>query len=322
MLNSFKTYLLKSIKSKKLNVFALFLVLSFLFLIITKLSRLYTETITFDVAFINVPQRKVLTENKTAKVDLVVSSYGFNILPFLFQDNTIEIDFDKDLYMKKGTYIWASNKNLPNIKSQIRNKVDILAVKPDTIKFGFETLSVKKVPIKLQSAITFVAGYDVTKKISISPDSINVIGPEKEIENISEILSKPILLKNVKSNISQSISLQLPKEIHHIKLSETEVSITGNVEKFTEGTLEIPINIVNLPEHTTINYFPKTVTVIYYVSLNEFKHIKVLDFIVECDYNDALHGNTTVLTPRLIKKPNLVKSARIKQNKVEFILMQ
>lgn len=322
MLNRIKTHLLKSIKSKKLNVFALFLLLSFLFLVITKLSREYTETITFDVNFVNVPQHKVITENKTAKIDLVVSSFGFNILPFLFQDNSIEIDFNKDLYLKKGTYIWTSNRNLPNVISQIGNKIEILAIKPDTVKFAFETLSIKKVPVQLNSEITFFSGYDMVEKMKISPDSVKVIGPKNEIKKIDKVLSMPVVLKDLKTNVSQSVNLQALDKEYNVKLSQKKVSINATVEKFTEGTLEIPINIVNLPENTKINYFPKTVTVIYYVSLNNFKHVKALDFIVECDYNDALHGNTTVLTPRLIKKPGLVKSARIKQNKVEFILTQ
>ena len=96
----------------------------------------------------------------------------------------------------------------------------------------------------------------------------------------------------------------------------------AKVGKFTEGTLEIPISVINLPVNTNINFFPKTVTVVYYVNLSDYNSIKALDFKVECDYSEIGNTNSPFLFPKLIKMPEAVKNARIKQNKVEYILIQ
>lgn len=65
MIKKIKLELLTSIKSKRLNVFLLFLFSAFIILIFTKLSKEYTNTVTFNIKKINVPQDKVILNDST-----------------------------------------------------------------------------------------------------------------------------------------------------------------------------------------------------------------------------------------------------------------
>ena len=321
MWNRLKSKVFKSIKNKKLNVFGLFFLLTFAFLALTKLSKKYTEVIALNIVYVNLPDNRVISLDSLPKCNAVVSDYGFNLLTFHFKKQAISIDFEKDVMVKDSNYIWITGKNKHKIKAQLGNSTEILSLEHDSIIFPFQTLSIKKVPVVLNSKITFKSGYDILDHYILKPDSVNVIGSSSDISSMTKVETEILNLKDISDSISTTIILK-KLENHNIKFSETSINVSSKVEKFTEGTLEVPISIINKPIDVSINYFPKEVAVSYYVSLNNYKTIKTIDFKVECDYSEIENTNKTYLTPKLVKIPELVKNARLKQNKVEFILIQ
>ena len=322
MFNKLKAKLSKSIKSRKLNVFGLFFLLSLCFLALTKLSKSYTETIYFEIVYKNVPEQHHIDLDSTKKVNVTVNAYGFNLLRYIFYKPTLEIDFNTDVVLKNKTYVWNSRQNGPKISSKFRNTVDVIAIQPDTLRFPYQSLAVKKVPVRTDVAIEFAPGYDMLSKIKVIPDSIKIIGSEKLISEIEYVTTEKLELKTVNSNIERSVDIEMDEALKRVKLSQKNVSIKGHVEKFTEGTFNVPVTIINLPSGTNINFFPKTIPVAYTISLNNYKLVKSTDFRIECDYKDIDNTGKTFLIPKLIKMPEIVKSARLKQKKVEFILMQ
>ncbi|MGM5471048.1 YbbR-like domain-containing protein [Flavobacteriaceae bacterium LMO-SS05] len=321
MLTKLKSKVLRSIKNKKLNVFGLFLILTFAFLALTKLSKKYTENIALDFTYVNLPEQRVITLDSSPKCYAVVSDYGFNLLSYHFKKHSIQIDFSKDAFVKDSHYVWVTRKNRYKINAQLGAALEVISIEPDTIIFPFETLFAKKVPVVLNSKISFKSGYDTLNNYSVKPDSVNVIGTVSEVSQVTRVETEVLNLKDVSSPINKELFLKkLDKS--NLKFSTKSVNVSAKVEKFTEGTLEVPISIVNKPLDVSINYFPKTIKVYYYVSLNNYKNIKPLDFKVECDFSEIANTNTTFFTPKLVKTPELVKNVRMKQNKVEFILMQ
>jgi len=321
MWNSFKSKILKAVKNKRLNVFGLFFLLTFAFLALTKLSKKYTETISLDIKYVNLPENRLITLDSAPKCNALVSDIGFNLLLYHFKKQYIQIDFEKDVFEKDSNYIWIIDKNDLNLNSQLGASSEIISLEYDTIKFPFETLSVKKVPVVLNSKITFTPGFDILKNYKISPDSINILGSYSNISKISKVETEQLNLKDVNYSINRSLPLK-PLDNQSIRYSVNNVTVSAKVEKFTEGTLEIPITIVNKPLDVTVNYFPKTVAVFFYVALNDYKAIKPLDFKVECDFLEVESTNKTFFTPKLVKIPETVKNARMKLNKVEFIIVQ
>ena len=321
MSNKLKSKILKSIRNKKLNVFALFFLMTFIFLGLTKLSKKYSDDITLDISYVNLPQHKIITLDSLPKCKAVVSAYGFNLMVFHLKKQSIQVDFDHDVYVKDSTFIWLPNKFKYKILGRLGNSSEVISFDQDTIRFPFETLSVKKVPVVLNSKITFKSGYDILNHYAIKPDSVNVIGSASNISEIKNAETELLNLKNVSDTLNKMIALKKP-ENNKVTFSVNEVNISAKVEKFTEGTLEIPISIVNKPLDVSINYFPKAISVTYDVSLNNFKNIKPMDFRLECDYSEIENTDNAYFIPKLVKIPELVKNVRLKQNKVEFILMQ
>lgn len=323
MLSNLKSKLFKSIQSKKLNVFGFFLLLSFMFLMFAKLSKNYTEIIPFQVTYENVPDQHSIVQKHDSVIYVKVKAYGFNLFTHNFFKHIVTVDFNKEVRKHGKEYIWDTKNGFSKVNAQLGSKIDILSIEPDSLSFPYEIMNVKAVPVKLESQIDFAPGYDMGDSLKILPDSVKIIGPKNMVEKISKIRTTKLILKNVNTSIDKEVNLSLDKSFNDkLRLSNDKVRVQGIVEKFTEGTFEVPVNIINLPSNIKINYFPKTILVSYYVSLENYKKVKALDFKIVCDYAEIKNQEGTFFIPKLVAKPNFVKSAKMKQNKVEFIIIE
>ena len=317
MMKKLKLDILASLKNKKINVFVLFLALSFIILLFTKLSKEYTNTIAFDIEKINVPKENIIL-NDSLVLNITLKTHGFKWLTYYFSKPKIKIDFSKDVYEKDAVYVWhKTSAYLEN--TQFNKQVELLNITPDTLFFRYGVHMVKKVPVKLISDLKFNLGYDVSGDIILEPDSVVVIGPESVVKNIHKIETTKASFADIKSDISETIKLKQPENSKDITISNSKVLLKAKVEKFTEGTLKIPVTIINEPENLKINYFPKELNVSYYVSLSNFNDITASNFKVVCDYN-KLGSNQSFLIPEVVKYPEAVKNVKLNYNRVEFII--
>lgn len=307
-------------KSKRVNVFILFFSLALLFSILSKLSSDYTKTLTFKIKPINVPEEEVIISDTLHKLDITLESYGFKFITYFFKAPEIKVDFS-DLEKDKGSYLWIERKQLSSIVEQFDSKIKIKAINPDTIFFKYDTNYIKKVPVFLNETIDFAPGFDVTDEFKIKPDSVKLIGAKTILDTINEVITEPFTLNEVNTSIRQRVALNIPESFDNLKLSDTEVIVSAQVEKFTEGSLDVPVRIINVPEGTRINHYPKTVTILFYTSLSNYRTINESQFIVECNYLD-INDNSSFLTPKIVKQPKHIKNVRLETKKIEFILSQ
>src|SRR5690606_18209475 len=304
----------------KINVFFLFLLMAFIILIFSKLSNEFTNTITFDINKINVPQENVILNDSTAKLNVTLKTHGFKWLSYYVNSPKITIDFSKDVTKTKSTFIWDKAKANMYTDEQFGDNVQVINISPDELVFQYDTNLVKKIPIILDLDVAFASGFDLTGNYKILPDSILVVGPDIIASKVTNVQTETLKLNDVKSNISRKVKLKLPNN-KDLNFSLSEIEVAATVEKYTEGTLKIPVSVINVPKNMTVNYFPKEVVVVYYTSLKDFKNVNTNDFVVECDFS-AIADQQPYLTPTLIKIPKLVKSAKVNQQRIEYIILE
>ncbi|WP_250432636.1 CdaR family protein [Hanstruepera flava] len=321
MTNKLKDKLIKSVKSKRINIFLMFLLLSFVILILTKLSKTYTNTIAFDIVEVNVPETDVIINDSTPILNISLKTKGFNFLKFYFNKPKIALDFSENISKTNGMYVWNNQTAFSNIIAQFDKDVEIVNLNPDTLWFKYDENDIKKVPVVLNSDIKFKLGYDILKGFELSPDSVKVVGPKSVLSEIHHIETDTLQLNQVSSEIKSKVSLKLSEENNQLKFTPKEVLVSASVEKFTEGKLKVPIEVVNIPDSIKIKYFPKTVMVSYYTSLTNFKSVKSENFKVECNFNDV-DDTQSYFVPRIIKKPEGVRNLKINLKQIEFIITE
>ncbi|ALJ06881.1 hypothetical protein APS56_16410 [Pseudalgibacter alginicilyticus] len=315
-----KSKIIREFEKGKINVFLLFLLLSFTILIFTKLSKQYTNTIVFKINKIHVPDEVVILNDADANLHITLKTHGFGWLKYYLKQPTITIDFAEEVSKTPTKFIWQKSKVYLN-NTQFGKQEEILNISPDTLLFNYDNNMVKKVPVILNSNIQFSPGFDVFDDLETNPDSVVVIGAEEIVTKIKHIETELLTLNDVKGEIKKWVALKLPQKNNELKFSDKSVLLKANVERFTEGVLKLPINILNIPEGLSLNYFPKTVNVTFYTSLDNFKGITPKDFKVECDFGNVSQSQS-FLVPKLVKEPKAVKNARLNEQRIEFIIKE
>lgn len=317
-MSRFKTKLNTALRSGKIKVFFLFVVLSFSILLLTKLSKDYTKTLTFDIKVNNLPEDRLVINDSSHVFNITLRTYGFKLLRYSLSNPEIGLDFNK-IQDNKDHFLWINSNHSELVRSQFLPNAQILNIQPDSLKFYYDKQSVKLVPVVLEEDVSFEKGFNLIERFKTEPDSVRVIGPKSLVDSLQYVLTEELTLENVKETITQTLNLIAPEPRSDLKLSTSNIIVTGNVDKFTEGSIQVPITITNLPQDVTINYFPKKITVLFSTHLGNYSNIKVSDFKVECDYSRLL-PEASYLIPEIVLKPKGVKTAKINQNKIEFIL--
>lgn len=317
MLRKLKSHILASIKNKRINVFILFLLSAFVILMFTKLSKQYTNTIAFEIEKINVPEENVIL-NDSVFLNITLKTHGFKWLSYYLSQPKIKIDFTNDVYKEEAVFVYNKSKAYLN-NTQFDKEVELLSMSPEKLTFRYGVNLVKKIPIKINADINFSPGYDNSSPFRVEPDSIVIVGPNILVSEFEYIETETLTIADVRADLNEKIKLKLPNNNTDLKFSIDYVLLKATVEKFTEGTLKIPVMVINAPKNSGIKYFPKTVSVSYYVSLSNFNAIRSKDFKVVCDFSKT-NENQSFLIPELVKQPKAVKNVKIGQKRIEFII--
>jgi len=313
-----KNIKLKSVQEKRLNVFVLFLFLSFLISLLVKLSNNYTQTLNFEFSPTGLKSNEVIISEVPKSINVTISGRGFELLKYYIEKPVIEVDFSQ-LRKNNTQYVWSESEQLDKIINHFDSKIVVKSINPDTVVFPFDSQFIKKVPVMVIVNPTFAVGFDLIDDFRSSPDSITVTGPESMLKIINSVSTKKIELNEINSAVDFPVELNISPSLSQLNFSHQSVSVVANVGKFTEGMVNVPVTIVNVPEDLIINFFPKEISVVFYSSLEAYANINEADFIVECDFN-LLTADNNYLNPVLVKQPLDVKTAQLKITQLEFII--
>ena len=313
-----KNIKLKLVQEKRLNVFVLFLFLSFLISLLVKLSNNYTQTLNFEFSPTGLKSNEVIISEVPKTINVTISGRGFELLKYYIEKPVIEVDFSQ-LRKNNTQYVWSESEQLDKIINHFDSKIVVKSINPDTVVFPFDSQFIKKVPVMVIVNPTFAVGFDLIDDFRSSPDSITVTGPESMLKIINSVSTKKIELNEINSAVDFPVELNISPSLSQLNFSHQSVSVVANVGKFTEGMVNVPVTIVNVPEDLIINFFPKEISVVFYSSLEAYANINEADFIVECDFN-LLTADNNYLNPVLVKQPLDVKTAQLKITQLEFII--
>ena len=174
----------------------------------------------------------------------------------------------------------------------------------------------KKIPVVVNVATQFTLGYDMLTPLRSKPDSIALVGPKTSLDTIASISTVDFSLTDIKKNINQTVALKL---FPNLKTSVEIVQVYSKVDKFTEGKINVPIQILNLPQDRVVSIFPKEIPVVFYTNLTTYDSITATDFKVVCDFS-LLNSKSNVLLANLESYPKTIKSAALEINKLEYVM--
>ena len=222
---------------------------------------------------------------------------------------------------KTGTKYYLLVKNQKQrIQKQLPSGVALEQILKDTLFLDLGRLVTRKLPLIPKIKISYHVGYDLSEEITVTPDSILVSGPENYMSALKGLALLPVVLEDVMANFTKKVAIKMPEGIKNLKLDTKEITVSGKVEKFTEGTLEVPYTVINIPKDITINTLTKKIQITFIVGLSRFNKINENSFQIECDYSISESNNLGYLIPKLVHKPSEIKSYKIIPNEIDFLI--
>ncbi|WP_298425631.1 CdaR family protein [uncultured Kordia sp.] len=318
MSKGIKNVVAEMYKGRKINTFLIFFIISFMIWTLIKLSNTYTDTITMDVAYTNLADDKILLGNQKNIIEAQVKTTGFRMLRQKFFKNTIEVDLKKvnKLKTEEAFYVLADDA----INKHLYQETEILKVSPDTLFLKLGKNKTKEVPVIHQLELAFENGYNLYDSLRIEPKKITISGPEDVVDAQKVVYTEIRQIEAINKDIALDIKLLKNDTLKRLMYSTSKVKVVAKVDKFTEGKLSIPLTVINLPSGYSIKLFPKEVNITFTANVSDFNEITKNDFSILCDYKDIQNTNASFFIPKLGKRPKTVKTFRIDNKKINFLI--
>jgi len=310
-------------KTPKISkTFIVFLCASLFIWALIKLSKQYTSYVTFPIEYTDLSQNRLLQKAPQESINVLLKGTGFRLLSSNFSKKKLKFSTLKLEYKSNHDYYFITSKLENLIQDQLGKNLEVKGFSQDSIFLSLGELKSKKVIVTPKIKTNFQLGYNLSEKLKVTPDSVLISGPEDEIEKITQVNTEEISLENIHEDVSVTLSLQSLNSYENIRISNSEVSVFGKVDKYTEGNISAPFVVKNIPFGVQLNTFPKEVKITFKVKLSDFNSVTAKSFIVECDYSLIEKNNLNYLTPTIKSKPAFVSSVKLSPSKIEFLIQK
>jgi len=307
-------------KTTKVKMFFFFLLLALIFWILTKFSRDYTATAAANIVYESIPNQTLLADGNTKKVTFDITTNGFELMFYKLKAPTVPVEVSK--YYKEGDKQVKVSKNelIKLISEELDKGIAVKNLSVEDLVVNLDMIFSKKIPVIATKEISFKNGFNAVDSLKIEPDSVTISGPSKILDGVKNVKTKPFVVKNLEKNLSKNVSLKKPDNKTYT-ISPEEVTLSLHVKEFTQKEITLPLQIINLPAHTTIKLIPEIVTVTFLVSLNNYKNITKEDFRIVCDYSER-NDDQNFMISRLVKKPAGILHLEISDKKIDYLVFK
>lgn len=307
--------------NRKVITFIFCLIASAFFWLVTVLSKKYSTVINVPVTYINIPSDKLIFGDLPETIGIKVKASGYRIALFkaMKKINRVTVDTKEMRRYKNGYYLSTANK-VDNISRQLVSEFEVVKIYPDTLFFGLVNRAEKIVPVKLNLEINYEKQFNLSDSIRIFPNAIQVSGASDKIDKIDFVETEKVVIQNAKELISQKVQLVIPSK--EITISSSSVNLTVPVAQFTEGNIDLPLEVRNLPNNFSIKTFPDKVNFKFMVAYENFNKINPEMFKAVVDYSKA-ELNSNLLKVEVKNFPSQYiseKTIKVSPEKVEYII--
>jgi YbbR domain-containing protein len=303
---------------RRISVFVTCFFVAVVAWVFVTMSNNYTYPVKVALNYKNQPLHKAFFALQADTVTALIGGTGWQKLFSSLtssQNRNILVDLKK---LETQNFIVLSSQ-LPQINQKSDKSAPIISFNPDTVYFDFTARQVKRVPVVLESNVTYQQQYARADDINLKPEYVTISGPAAFVDSVTSWKTDLLVVKNANSSIRSRLKLVLPKE-NNISIYPKMVDVTIPVDEFTEKTLEVPVKIINNYSYNRVTLFPKKVKITFTVSLNNYPEMDADFFEAVADLNAwQKHGSAT-LPVKLKQQPDYCKIVSIQPASINFII--
>lgn len=310
----------RSTFNKDLSAFIICLLVSGFCWFLIVLSKNYDQRNTYKVNYSELPQNKSLVNRLPDSIEISLRTSGFSLLrEKLFSSNRIIFVDCSNLRLSSDSISFLSTASVTEkLEKQLGNNYSITKIFPDTVFFNFSARSSKIVPVKLNISLGFEKQFQLSDSITIEPSHVTVYGAKEVLSKIDHVLTDYLVLNKLSKPVTKRLGFA--DGGRGLGFSSDSVKVTIQVDQFTEGNIQVPIEPINLPNGYSLKLFPDKVDLRFIVGISNLSKLNPSLFKVVVDYSKAGDGSNSKLKVELVDSPSYINGIKMEPEKVEFII--
>lgn len=307
--------------NKKISIFLFCLAFASIFWLLNALSKNLTLDILYPFEYEYYSDRLLVVNKPTKKLKIFASGSGFNLLGqyLVFNREPLSVSLT-DLEVGENGFATVSTSSLVDeISNQLGSNIQVQSIYPTEIRIQLAEKVVKTVPVKVAHDFTFSPQTRLKDSIIAVPNQIKVSGPQFMLDSISYVQTIRLKRKLNKSLLLSGIDLISPLENDLVTLSPNKIDLNIAVEEYTESTLSLPIQVIDLPSQTNFRVLPSSVMIKFLVPLELYDDISADNFTAMVDYKEVSRGNSRLIIS-VTQKENLVEIIAVQPERAEYLI--
>ncbi len=308
-----------NIKPKEWATFSIFFTISVIMWFFINLSNNYTENIVIKYNYQNLPEDKVVVDGLPKKTEIEVNAKAFELIKYKWFKNipNITVNIRKDAVIKDNKLTFSSKIIKTLIKEKLGNNINVLNDRLSIRTYTLSTIKRKRLKVLPDINLNFASQYGLMNNINVLPYYVKAYGPKNVIDTLSYAYTVHKDFNRI--NKSKSVYVKL-KKIKTVNFVPDSVKIIIPVDRFTEKTIKVGVNIINKPKNINIELLPAFVNVKFVVSYSNYDKITDKQFKVIADYKNMNKSAINRVEVRLIKHPKDIENIYIYPKKVDFLI--
>lgn len=238
------------------------LLLSFGIWLMYNLSQDYNGLVSVDVIAQSNLEGRSRTASAPEQIVANCRTTGFRLMRLNSprRHKPVRVFFESyDLQHRKGDVYDISPAVLVKYASAIfGDGVTLEAVVSDNPSFRFAAENCKKVPVVAVKTVSFRPQYMQRRPMSTVPDSVLVYGEPSRLASIDAVMTRPINLGEVRSNVHGVAKLE---KLPGVRISEDEVAYELEITRFVEVNSEFKVGTRNVPAGKELAVYPSSASV-------------------------------------------------------------
>lgn len=300
-------------------VLLLALLLAFSIWLIHNMALKYNDNLSASVVAVSNIDGHASKAINACQVTARCRATGYKHLMYSLNDRSrsVEVNFPASaLKHKSGDEYYILSSDLVEYSGQIFSSgITVEYFNTDTLFYRFPFENHKTIPVEAVFSLSYRQQYMSDGQVEISPDSVIVYGEPSRLESINSINTKPIRYADLHSDVSGTVKLE---QIQGVRVSDSHISYSIDVVRFTELQTVTPISVINVPDGKTLSVYPSVARVsVKYEFPPVSGFTEEVSLVVDYDeYLESLSGKCSV---RMVAPKDGVISYEINPPYVECI---
>ena len=303
--------------SKDVLSFFVFLLLSAAFWFVNALNKERELVLTIPLEYVDIPKNLMFEDELPTAVRVKVKDLGLNLWSYMQKKpEPVVVHFDQT-NTDSGRFSVSNLQLLSLTSERLLPSTAIMLINPENINSKYTRLYSKKLPVRLVSEIYPDEQYMFCGPVEYYPEEIEVFGPRFILNELNELTTEKIEIKNLRDSISRTV---LIRPVNSVKFTVDKVTVKACTEMFTEKTVNLPVQIINNPPNISILSFPAEVRVVFNISVHKFRTFQNSDIHVVIDFNEIKKGDLNKKRLTIINNKPYISNIRVQPDEVEFLL--